>query len=93
MRYGYMVAVVAAEAQEGSQFEEVLGAQAGHSGNRNDYGFFQVRLKKQQTTAKAETTIAETTTIEDKLSEKIILFQYKIYEKLWSFDPLKSRKK
>ena len=43
MRYGYIVAVVAAESQEGSQFEEVLGAQAGHSGNRN--GYFQLCLK------------------------------------------------
>ena len=34
MRYGYIVAVVAAESQEGSQFE-VLGPQAGQSGNRN----------------------------------------------------------
>ena len=48
MRYGYIVAVVAAESQEGSQFEEVLGAQAGQSGNRNS-GFFSSSLENNPT--------------------------------------------
>ena len=47
MRYGYIVAVVAAESQEGSQFE-VLGAQAGQSGNRNS-GFFSSSLENNPT--------------------------------------------
>ena len=47
MRYGYIVAVVAAESQEGSQFE-VLGAQAGQSGNRNS-GVFSSSLENNPT--------------------------------------------
>ena len=48
MRYGYIVAVVAAESQEGSQFE-VLGAQAGQSGNRNCGVFFSSSLENNPT--------------------------------------------